>query len=294
MKAPAPASGRIELLTPGRKRLVRLASRLLPEWTARQAEALFLKPPRKRGRAAEVLDAWGRRDDIELGGARLALWQLGVPDAPRVLLVHGWGGYGAQLAGFVPGLLARGFGVVLFDHPGHGESEGRAGSLPEFMASLDVVVRHVGAPAAIVAHSLGAAASLHALRERRFDCPRLVLIGAPGSFELHLKTLSRRVGLGRDAHSSLKGRHERRYVPVADLDRLKDLPIDHTAVLMVHDRDDREVDIVHLDTLHRAWPGSHVLVTRGWGHNKVLRAPEVLAAACDFVGGAAAACGPAS
>ena len=46
-------------------------------------------------------------DPLEAG--HLAVWQTGPENAPAVLLVHGWGGIGAQLSGFVPPLLARGF-----------------------------------------------------------------------------------------------------------------------------------------------------------------------------------------
>lgn len=281
----APVGGRIELLTPGRKRLVRIASRLLPDWTARQAEALLLKPPRKRGRAAEVLDAWGRRCDVEVAGAHLACWHIGAPEAPVVWLVHGWGGYGAQLAGFVPGLLASGHAALLFDHLGHGVSEGRGATLPDFMQGLAAVAAAHGSPAAVIAHSMGAAATLHALRERRLSAARVVLIGAPGNFERHLRTVSRRVGLGHGAHRSLQKRLERRYVPVAVLDRLEGLPLDDCRALLVHDRDDQEVDVAQLELLRRAWPGSQVLETQGWGHHRILRAPEVIEAALRFVGG---------
>ena len=285
MKPGRGPSGRIELVTPGRKRLVRIASRLLPGWTARQAEAMLLKPPRKCGRAAEVLDVWGRRASIELDGARIGSWHIGPLDAQRVLLVHGWGGYGAQLAGFIPGLLERGFSVEVFDHLGHGVSDGRAGALPEFMAGLVAVAEHAGEVAGVVAHSMGAAATLHALREGTLQAPKVVLIAAPGNFEQHLRTLSRRVGLGRGAHRSLRQRLERRYRPVNDIDRLEGLPIAGTDALLVHDEDDAEVGFEHLATLHHAWPGSRMLATSGWGHHRVLRAPELQLAAAQFIVG---------
>ncbi len=283
MNGPTPPAGPMELLTPGRKRLVRIASRILPDWTARQAEALLLKPPRRRGRAAEVLDAWGERRRLEVAGAELCAWQIGPRDAPRVLLVHGWGGYGAQLAGFVPPLLAAGFTALLFDHLGHGASDGRAGALPEFMAGLRTVVDAFGQPAGVIAHSMGAAATLHALREDWLAVPRVVLIGAPGNLQRHLEHLSSQVGLGRGAHRSLQRRLERRYVPVSVLDRLEGLPVDRCRALLVHDRDDADVDVAQLATLQRAWPGCEVLETRGLGHHKVLRAAEVIGAAVRFV-----------
>ncbi|MCB1957194.1 MAG: alpha/beta fold hydrolase [Rhodocyclaceae bacterium] len=283
MNRRADVGGRIELLTPGRKRLVHIASRLLPDWTARQAESLLLRPPRRRGHSAEVLDAWGRRQELDLAGNRLVSWQVGAQDAPAILLVHGWGGYGAQMAGFVPGLLAAGFRAVLFDHLGHGVSDRAAAALPTFIEGVAAVALACGGVVGAIAHSMGAAATLHAVREARLAVPRVVLIGAPGNFERHLRTVSRRVGLARCAHRSLKRRLEQRYVPVADLDRLEGLPVDDCAALLVHDRDDQEVDVIQLDLLAQAWPGARRLETQGWGHHRILRAPEVIDAAVAFV-----------
>jgi len=110
-----------------------------------------------------------------------------------------------------------------------------------------------------------------------------VLIGAPGNLERHLKHLSSQVGLGRGAHRSLQRRLERRYVPVSVLDRLDGLPLERCRALLVHDRDDADVDVAQLATLRQAWPGCEVLVTSGLGHHKVLRAGQVIGAAARFL-----------
>ena len=273
---------RIELLSPAQRRWVSLSARLFPGWTARKAEALLLRPPRKRGRAGEVLSAWGRRETLAVGEHAMALWHFGETGRPRVVLAHGWGGYGAQLAAWVPPLLAQGFAVTVFDQLGHGDSEGQAGTLPDFIASLRALVAAVPDVAAVVAHSMGAAGALHAVREG-LAVDALVLIGSPGSFDIHLKTLSRRVGLGRRAHHSLRRRLERRYVPIAEMDALLGLPVARTRALFVHDEDDSEVDFSHLARLHAAWPGSETMATRGYGHHRVLRAPEVIAQSVAFL-----------
>ena len=120
MKAPVDRPARIELVTPGRKRLVRIASRLLPEWTARQAEALLLRPPRKRGRAADVLDAWGRRRVVDVAGAALASWHIGALDAPRVILFSFLAS--GALAGLAGGVEVAGLTYALYEglSPGWG------------------------------------------------------------------------------------------------------------------------------------------------------------------------------
>lgn len=283
MKPPrkAPAE-RIELLSRNQRRLVMLGSRIFPDWMARQAEVVLTRPRRRRGRAGEVLDALAQRNEVRLGEARLAMWSLGDKDAPRVVLTHGWGGYGAQLLPFARELLVRGHSVDLFDHLGHGESEGRGGALPDFVAGLEAVVAAGPTPHAVIAHSMGGAAALQAVRNGS-PCSALVVIAAPASFEVHLKTLSRRVGLGSSAQRSLRKRLERRYVPVAELDRLDLFPVTRMRALFVHDRDDREVAFAHVETLHRAWGGSRMLATDGLGHHRILRDPAVIAAVTAFV-----------
>jgi len=82
-----------------------IASRLVPNVARRQAERLFTEPPRYAGRSAS-LD--GLRETVIAGNHTLAVWQAGPAAAPAVLLAHGWGGRGVQMAPFVAPLLARG------------------------------------------------------------------------------------------------------------------------------------------------------------------------------------------
>ena len=54
-------------------------------------------------------------------------------------------------------------------------------------------------------------------------------------------------------------------------------------VLVVHDRGDAEVPWQHGAALARAWRGSEMLMTEGLGHRRILRDPDVVAAAVAFV-----------
>src|SRR2546427_12072126 len=112
-----------------------ITSRLLPGLARRQAERLFTLPPRYAGRRAHPVDA--RRETVVAGKHSLAVWQAGPALAPGVLLVHGWGGRGVQMGSFVAPLLARGYRVVWFDQPGHGESGSDAVGLPAFARAFE-------------------------------------------------------------------------------------------------------------------------------------------------------------
>ena len=116
-------------------------SLLLPEYAAALAERLFLTPPRMSDPSRlpvstffDFLDA--RSGYLEYRGRSLATWRWGPRDAPAVLLAHGWGGYAAQMRGFVPQLLAAGYRVVAYDQPAHGLSEGKLSGLPDFAGAL--------------------------------------------------------------------------------------------------------------------------------------------------------------
>jgi hypothetical protein len=140
----------------------RTLSALAPALAARLAERLFLTPPRPRPPAAEIaLLASARARPLHAGARRIEVWTWG--SGPSVLLVHGWGGRGAQLGALVEPLVARGFSVVTFDAPGHGAADGGEVTIPEMAAAIREVAAASGPLAGLIAHSMGAACATLAL-----------------------------------------------------------------------------------------------------------------------------------
>ena len=85
----------------------RALSALAPALAAGVAEHLFLTPPRSHRPPAEIeLLATARARPMRVSGRRIETWTWGA--GPTVLLVHGWGGRGAQHGSFVGPLVARG------------------------------------------------------------------------------------------------------------------------------------------------------------------------------------------
>jgi pimeloyl-ACP methyl ester carboxylesterase len=54
-------------------------------------------------------------------------------------------------------------------------------------------------------------------------------------------------------------------------------------LLAIHDHDDREVTVEEVKRLAAAWPGAELRLTEGLGHRRILRDPEVLREAVEFV-----------
>ena len=260
-----------------------IASRFLPEIARRHAERLFTLPPRYAGRRPHPADA--RRETITVDGRSIVAWQAGPATAPGVLLVHGWGGRGVQMGGFVAPLLARGYRLVWFDQPGHGESGRGRVALPDFVRSVEALAATHGPFAAAIGHSLGAAALGLALR-RGLSLERVIFLSSPASIGEHAHDFGRLLGITPRIREAMRARLERRYgVRFEDIDQIDDLARLRLPALFVHDNDDAEVPFDHALRLSRRLPGARLIRTFGLGHYRLLRAPAVVAAVVDFVTG---------
>ena len=54
-------------------------------------------------------------------------------------------------------------------------------------------------------------------------------------------------------------------------------------LLVLHDEQDRAVPVTCGESLVRAWPGAELRKTRGLGHKRILRDPQVIASSVDFI-----------
>jgi pimeloyl-ACP methyl ester carboxylesterase len=264
-----------------------LLAAVSPVLAARWAEALFFTPPRPRKSRAD-LPPGGERLDVRSRFGRLAVWSWG--SGPLVYLVHGWGGRAEQLGAFVAPLVSRGFRVAAVDGPAHGASSGRRSSGPEIGRALADVVAQLGTAQGVVAHSLGAAAVAFAWREG-LPVGRLAFIGPPADPLTWVARFGRQLGLGPAVMAEMRRHSEQRIQ--ASWDDLPLVPMRGPAaappLLVVHDRDDREVPSTDGAAIAAAWPGARLLETGGLGHRRVLRDPAVVASVAAFLAGDAAA-----
>src|SRR5215470_12282480 len=272
---------------------VRLASigalsRVAPTMAARFAERLFLTPPRHPAPERErQLLTRALRTTIRVAGQRVVAWISGA--GPRILLVHGWGGRGAQLGAFVEPVVARGFSVAWFDGPAHGASDGRQATIPEMATALRAVVDAVGPAQGIVAHSGGGMVTAWAARrwllDGFVDLPHAIaLVAPPADFGSYFEHFVRLWRLSDETRGQFRHQLEVRVgapLRAFDLPRLMaDLPV---AGLVVHDRDDAEVSWTSGAEVAAAWTGAELLTTRGIGHRRILRDPAVVTRVTTFL-----------
>lgn len=250
----------------------------VPEGSARHRDdrpipGLFVQPSTTSG--------------VTLSGDRkvaVETWGDGLP----VYLVHGWGGWRGQLGAFVEPLLSRGYRVIAFDAPAHGDSGpgrhgGRRTTGVEMMEALHAVVTRYGPPAGIIAHSLGSAVTVWALDEGMIDAPRLGLIAPTIGPVPYIDMLVRQLGLSARTRSKMLEHLESMVGgPLADFDA-RHIDVTLPPTLVVHDRDDKEVSFAEGLELVEAWRGAELMETERLGHQRILRDPKVVDRVAAFV-----------
>jgi pimeloyl-ACP methyl ester carboxylesterase len=221
---------------------------------------------------------------LQVEGETIALYRWGPSlNGKKVLLTHGWSGRSEQLGAFVEPLRGAGYAVYAFDQSAHGKSSGTTSNLPRFARTLKAVGAELGPFHAVIAHSLGCAATGFAIGDG-LRTQRVVLMAPPAAPRHFITGYWRALGIADDVGERMTRLVETREgARLLDFDAQKLAPGLRVPALVVHDRQDREVAFAEGEQWARALPQGRLLATERLGHNRVLAADEVVEAVTRFV-----------
>lgn len=266
--------------------LIGILGRIRPSWAAAVLLFLFSLPGRKARhfREDELLRS-ARRGMLPIGSGRIRTYTWG-QGSRAILLLHGWQSRGTALRYFVPSLLEAGFRVVAMDAPGHGESSGFRMTLPTYAAAILAVERAEGPFDGAITHSFGGRALTYAIGflEHPWSIRNMVMLAAPGSLVRIFQEFFERIHASaavitatRALATKMLGR------PVEESEIYHMAPRLNVRLMLVHDEQDEVVPIAEAERISAAFPGSRLLRTRGHGHYRLAKDPEVWASVRDFL-----------
>lgn len=262
-----------------------LISLISPTTSASQAVSLFLNPRRSQPKPWESkAESSGRRFKLN---SQISAIRWG-PDSvdssvKQVLLVHGWESRATQMYGFVPNLIQQGHSVIAIDMPAHGQSSGVRSDAKQFAESILLAEKECGKFDIIIAHSMGAGATSHAVA-RGLLSDKLVLISSAASIETILNRFGRFIGLNAKATEifvNLIG--EQVGVKATEIDSVTMALQSNISTLFVHDRYDYEVPISETERLLPLFTNSDLFITEGLGHRKILKSELVMDQINSFI-----------
>lgn len=266
--------------------MVRLGLKALaavaPAAAEEQGARMFFTPRRTsrwRPPAISRLEATSFR--FSIGGRDIACWCWG--RGPTVILVHGWEGYAAQLIHFVRPLVEAGFRVATFDMPAHGRSTGSRISVFDMSAAIRAVGEVFAPTRAVIAHSLGGAASIVAMSEG-LEVERVVLLAPAAEPRYFAQALAKMLGFSKTRTDGMLKRIENRLgMRLEQASTLRMVPKMNVPVLVMHDPHDAEVPFEHGKRIAQAWPGARLERLSKMGHRRMLRNPDIIGMVTAFI-----------
>lgn len=264
---------------------IRLLTLLSPPMAARLVNYLWFNThrhdePRREQRLLETA-VW---ETIKFESKTLQVYSWGEPDAPIVLLVHGWNGRGAQLGSFVKGLVDQGYRVLTFDAPGHGRSSSNDSSLPEISAIIQKLSKRYGPFHAGIAHSFGGLCLMHAV-SKGANMDKVVCIASAFNVERLVQFFAKLMQVKPKIVERQKKLLEQQFGQ--DIWEQYSMPnmVENTSSsgLIIHDEDDDAIPVERSKMIADAWQGSELILTSGLGHRRVLRDQTVIKKVIDFI-----------
>ena len=260
-----------------------------PRRAAAGAAALFSAPvrPRRANLDAPADIPAPLLREVPLASGAVTLYEWGNPAAqPTVMLIHGWNGWGLQFASFIAPLLASGHSVVALDHRGHGRSAGHRASLSGFIDTTLELLATVPTLSAVVGHSLGGAAAACSLAHTRSTAVKLVLIAPPNNPRVFLEKFAAMLGMSSKLTDTVQIWLERRYGrSFSEVSVGRIAPSIRADTLVIHDPADSVVPFGHGESYACLIKGARISPLAGWGHFRILGAPDAIRLVVDFVSG---------
>jgi esterase/lipase len=257
---------------------------IAPQYAHNWFVKLFFSPPKYTIPSAEreVLQQ-AQRSHLYINAVSIEVYTWG--NGPAVLLVHGWAGRASQFRSFVPYLIDRGYQVVAFDAPAHGNSQGKRTNIFEFRDVILQLENRVGGFQAIIAHSIGGAAAIFALAEGA-KTQMVITIATPSIGDEIIHEFTLRINGSVKAEEKLKA-----YIRQTFQRPFDELMASHFAKqldqtvnwLIIHDEHDKEASVQNAQHLYEAYPRATVKITSTLGHTRILRDEDVIITCLKFI-----------
>ena len=258
-------------------KLEKFAPRLAEKWATR----LFFRPirfpyPEYEKPYLEKADKFV----FEINSKKVTGYSYG--EGTPILFVHGWSGRATQFWKFTDLFTQYGFRVITFDAPGHGYSSGNRTNVIEFSEIVTELANNFKAKT-VVGHSLGGVASLLAV-SRGLPVKNVMLINSPSLADQLLGEFLSKINAteisGRGVLKYIESNTQKPLEEFMSLHLLKD--IEGINLQMIHDETDREVPIVHAETLQDEYPEARLVKTNGLGHSRILSDDRVISETLAF------------
>jgi len=257
------------------------------KWAAQQAFRLFCTPMMKSTYKGKVIPPHAEKLQFSLNGKQVKGFRFNHPQQKKLMLLHGFSSSAFNFFKYVQPLENKGYEVLAFDAPAHGESEGSTVNAVEYSEMIKKVIELYGPVDAFIGHSFGGIAICLAMEQLVHNEETKIVLIAPatetssavdGAFQM----LGIRNSVLRKEFDNIIFESSGKELSWFSIRRAMNNI--NASVLWIHDEDD---DITPLrDALQvktDGHPNIRFLITKGLGHRKIYRDEDTVNAVVKFL-----------
>ncbi|QUM76094.1 alpha/beta fold hydrolase [Moritella sp. 24] len=207
---------------------------------------------------------------------RLNTYQIG--NGPVWILSHGWSGSASQFFPLMEHIAEQGFTALAYDHPAHGQSEGRHAHLPAFVKAFDEIVENIDDVAGIIAHSIGSTVVLESRHPKVETLPFLLIAPVLNYVESLYDTVGSSgysMKLFGEMIEEIENQYDYRLETIKPYQTL--ISRQHKTII-VHDKRDRFANFSTSELAAKEANTIDLVTTQGQGHGRVINCDSTLAA----------------
>jgi len=223
-----------------------------------------------------------KRSVLEVNGTPVSILTWG--QGPLILFIHGWSGRGTQVAPFLDGLISDGYSVISFDGPAHGETPGNKTNILEMSKVVLAINEKYGPFQAAITHSFAGMVIAYVM-SKGFQLQKVVSISPPDSMDTVTDIIRHALTIPDRAMKVMQDKANRFFgngfsEKLSTTNNVKNLD---TKALIIHDEDDDDVPWQSGQAVADAYKNAKFIRTRGLGHRRIIRDPDVVKATVEFI-----------
>ncbi|MFT3844137.1 MAG: alpha/beta hydrolase [Lacibacter sp.] len=253
---------------------------------AEKAFELFCTPyTGKKAKTPAVFDK-AEKLHLKMDGYNLVGYRWNHPQPKKVLIIHGFSSTVKKFDHFVMPLVKKGYEVIGFDGPAHGDSSGKTVNAFLYKDMINAVYEKFGPVHSFIAHSFGGLSLSLFMEEQQYqEHKKLVLIAPATETESALKSFSDFLKIDDEVTEEIRNIiREKSKRPIHEISVRKCAEKISAEVLWIHDQEDDVTPWADAEKIQQdAHPNFQFMVTKGLGHRRIYRDNKVKKAILEFL-----------
>jgi pimeloyl-ACP methyl ester carboxylesterase len=254
---------------------------------AEKAFELFCTPLQKSKKSAPGVFSLAKSLKFTLNGLTIKGYCWNKGQTKKVLILHGFSSSAYNFQAYVLPLVEKGYEVLAFDAPAHGNSGGKTINVVQYREMIELIIKEHGPIASFISHSFGGIAICLAMEKTVHDEHTKIVLIAPATETISaidaaftmLQINKQAIRQEFDSIIIERSGHAPKWFSIRRaMNHIK------AKVLWIHDEDDTVTPLKDaLKVRDDKHPNVEFLITSGLGHRNIYRSSSIKKKIFEFL-----------